>query len=270
MPRRLKGGNPPVLKKFGQHFLHDERVLEAIAAATGAGKDDTVVEIGAGRGALTDRLLPRAGKIVAVEIDRALANLLRQKYAASDHLTVVEADVLKLDFATLAAGPFIVVGNVPYYITTPIIFKTLEPPLPIRSVFLVQREVAERIVASAGDEAYGALTVNLGVAAAAEVIAHVPASAFSPPPKVDSAVVRVVPRETPLIPLDEIARFRVFVQAAFGLRRKQLQRVIRTTNGLSAEKAESVLVEAGLPPAARPETVTPAEFVRLFQRLAAA
>jgi len=204
---------------------------------------------------------------VAVEIDRMLAEQLRKRYASRPEVEIVEADVLEIELAAVAGDDFLLIGNVPYYITTPIIFKALDPPIPRRSVFLVQREVAERMAADADTESYGALTVNLAVVAKVEIMASVPARAFKPPPKVDSSVIRLTPIEEPLIPLESLRAFRTFVQAVFGLRRKQFQRVLRTVAGLSPDESVAVLASVGIDPVARPEVVTPSDFARLFREL---
>ena len=258
------GRNPPVLKKFGQHFLTDTTILSAIVDALAPTRADTVVEVGPGRGSLTDILADRSGRLVAVEIDRALAEQLRARYKDRPAVEIVEGDVLETDLHELAGEDFLLIGNVPYYITTPIVFKAIEPPIPRRSVFLVQREVADRMSAAAGTESYGALSVNIAVVAAVETVLHVPASAFRPPPKVESAVVRITPLSAPLVPPKSLVAFRTFVQAAFGLRRKQMQRVIRTVRGISPEAAAEVLRKAGIDPESRPETISPSEFARLF------
>jgi 16S rRNA (adenine1518-N6/adenine1519-N6)-dimethyltransferase len=261
------GRRPPALKRFGQHFLSDKGILTAIVDALAPAASDTVVEVGPGRGSLTDILASRSGKLVAVEIDRALAAQLRSKYAGRPNIEIVEGDFLESDPASLAGPDYLLIGNVPYYITTPIVFKALEPPIPRRSVFLVQREVADRMAAEAGSEEYGALSVNVGVVADVERVLTVPASAFSPPPKVDSAVVRLTPRAEPLVPLESLKPFRAFVQAAFGQRRKQMQRVLRGVRGLSAEDAAALLEASGIEPSARPEVVSPGQFATLFERI---
>ena len=269
MPRAAggRGRQPPVLKKFGQHFLTDPTILTAIVDALEPTKSDTVIEIGPGRGSLTEILAQRSGKLVAVEIDRALASQLREKYSAASNVEIVEGDFLETDPRALVGGDFLLIGNVPYYITTPIVFKALEPPLPGRSVFLVQREVADRMAAKADEESYGALSVNIAAVADVEQVLSVPASAFNPPPKVESAVVRLTPRAMPLVPADSLAGFRRFVQAAFSQRRKQMVRVLRSVRGLSAEKSTELLETAGIDQTARPEAVSPEEFGRLFALL---
>ena len=244
-------GHPPVLKKYGQHFLNDKKILSAIVDALSPTPTDTVVEVGPGRGSLTDILVERSGRVIGVEIDRALAEQLGKKYAERSNVQIVQGDVLETDLHALAGADFLLIGNVPYYITTPIVFKALEPPIPRRSVFLVQREVAERMAAKADTDAYGALSVNVAAVANVDQVMNVPAGAFQPPPKVESAVVRLTPREVPLVKLESLAPFRAFVQAVFGLRRKQMLRVLRTVKGLSPEQAASLLQRADVEPSAR-------------------
>ncbi len=260
-----KRPHPPVLKRFGQHFLNDRSALEDIADAAGASSSDVVIEIGPGRGSLTELLLARAGRVIVIEIDHMLAERLRERYASNHRITVVESDVLEVRFADLVNEPFIVVGNVPYYITTPILFHTLQAPLPKRCVFLVQREVAERIVATPGSRDYGALTVNVQAVARAEIVRGVPPGAFSPPPKVDSAVVRLTPLDSPLIPVDELDEFRSFVLAVFGMRRKQIANVLRSVRRVSLERANEILVSEGIDPTARPETLSPLQLAALMR-----
>lgn len=264
---RSSGGLPPVRKSLGQHFLSDPRILTRIADALDLTEDDTVIEIGPGRGALTEALRHRAGRTIAIEYDRGLAQLLREKYAAEPRVSIVEADVLDVNLASLAGGAFKLVGNVPYYITTPILFHASQPPRPARSVFLVQREVAERMSASAGDREYGALSANIQALAAVELLFRVPAGAFHPPPKVESAVVRLLPLASPVVRGDEEQRYRAFVQAAFGMRRKQMRRVVRELCGMGAEDAEAALGRADIEPDSRPETVTPVQFATLLREL---
>lgn len=263
MPRQR--GFPPVLKRLGQHFLNDRDALSDIADALRVGKEDLVVEIGPGRGALTELLLARAGRVIAVELDRELARRLRKSYEGDPRLTVIEADILNVNFADIVNGPFAVVGNVPYYITTPILFHVLQAPLPTRAVFLVQKEVAERIVAPHGSREYGALSVNVQAIARPEIVRDVSASSFSPPPKVDSCVVRITPLEETLVPVDELPEFRVFVQAIFGMRRKQMANVLRSVRRLPLEEASRVLVRQGIDPQARPEMLTPAQLAALMR-----
>jgi 16S rRNA (adenine1518-N6/adenine1519-N6)-dimethyltransferase len=262
-------GHPPVLKKYGQHFLTDTKILGSIVDALAPSSTDTVVEVGPGRGSLTDILVERSGRVIGVEIDRALSEQLGKRYATRPNVQILQGDVLETDLHAIAGPDFLLIGNVPYYITTPIVFKALEPPIPRRSVFLVQREVAERMAAKADTEAYGALSVNVAAVANVDHVMNVPASAFQPPPKVESAVVRLTPRTSPLLGRESLPAFRVFVQAAFGLRRKQMQRVIRTVRGLGPAEAAALLEKADIDGAARPEVLTPEDFARLFQLIPA-
>jgi 16S rRNA (adenine1518-N6/adenine1519-N6)-dimethyltransferase len=178
---------------------------------------------------------------------------------------MVEGDVLDQDLGALAGGEYLLAGNVPYNITTPILFHALRRPRPARAVYLVQKEVAERIAAPPGSEAYGALSVNVQALARPELLFGVKAKAFSPPPKVDSAVIRISARAVPLLEEAEEEPFRVMVQAAFGLRRKQMRRVKRTVRGWSAAQADDVLSAAGVDPEARPETLSDADFLRVLR-----
>lgn len=262
---RAPDGLPRPRKRLGQHFLVDRTALERIADALAPTAIDTVVEIGPGRGALTDLLAARARRVVAIELDRDLVPYLRARYALAGNVEVIERDVLEVNLAEVAGGDFLLAGNVPYYITTPILFHALEPPRATRAVYLVQREVAERIVAPPGSRTYGALSVNVQALATAELIAHVPSGAFRPPPAVESAIVRLTPRSDPAIAPTEESVFQSFVQEAFGLRRKQMRRVLRTMARLDAESAERVLVSLGIEPERRPETLAPEDFARLVR-----
>jgi 16S rRNA (adenine1518-N6/adenine1519-N6)-dimethyltransferase len=262
---------PRARKRLGQHFLTDPGILGRIADALRLRGSETVLEIGPGRGALTDqlrdRLRPGEGRLIAVELDGALAALLRERYAGDPRVEVVEHDVLGVSLGDVAGGPYLVAGNVPYYITTPIIFHALEPPRPDRAVYLVQREVAERVVAPAGDDAYGALSANVQAVARAELLFRVPAGAFRPRPKVDSAVLRVTPRADPAIEPALESGYRRFVVDAFTFRRKQMRRVLRTMLGVDAPAADRLLGAAAIAPDARPEALAPEDFARLYREV---
>ena len=264
-PRDRRPAFPPTRKSLGQHFLTDRRILGRIADALQLQGHETVLEIGPGRGALTDILAARAKRLIAIEYDRALAAMLRERYARHGNVLIAEADVLEVSLGELAAGPYVLVGNVPYYITTPILFHALAPPRADLAVYLVQREVAQRLVARPGTKEYGALTVNVAAVARAETLFGVPAGAFAPPPKVESAVVRITPLATPLVAADEEQRFRVLVQSAFGMRRKQMRRVVRSLFSIDAEQADQLLAQAGIEPEVRPETLSVEQFVGLMR-----
>lgn len=221
------------------------------------------MEIGPGRGALTEELAARAGRVVAVELDGTLAGILRAQYALDPRVTIVESDILDIRPADVAhTDDYVLAGNVPYYITTPILFHVLRPPAPKRAVFLVQREVAERVVSPPGSKVYGALSVNVQAVADARILFTVPPRAFSPPPTVDSAVLLVTPRAAPVV-TDE--GFSEWVVAVFGLRRKQMGRILRTVWRLTPERADALLAEAGIAPDRRPETLTPEAMAALYR-----
>ncbi len=263
--RRPPDALPRPRKRFAQHFLHDRRALERIVDALAPDAGSVVVEIGPGRGVLTDALVARAGRVIAIEIDRDLAALLRTRYADRPHVQLVEGDALAMAWDALAGGPYLLAGNLPYNLTTPLLFKALERPMPERAVFLVQWEVAQRIVADEGRKEYGALTVNLRIGMSAEIIARVAASAFHPRPGVDSAIVRLTPHPAPLVSPGDAPRFSEFVQNVFAMRRKQLQRVLRAIKHWDGSQVAAVLATIGLDPAVRAETLSAGKFVELFQ-----
>lgn len=212
---------------------------------------ETVLEIGPGKGTLTRELLARGLRVVAIEKDPVLARALSQ-----ENLQVIAGDALKLVWPRVAK----VVGNIPYYITSPLIDTALTPPLPERVVFLMQAEVADRLAAGPGSKTYGALSVGVQAVARVEKLFNIAAGAFRPPPKVGSSVVRLLPLSEPLVQPDEIGAFRTFVTACFGRRRKQLKNVIP---GITAED----LRELGLDPQTRPERLAPEAFVQLMRFL---
>ena len=261
-------------KRLGQHFLTDRNILERIVDALEPAPDDVVVEIGAGTGTLTAVVAPRVGHVIAIERDRRLARecAVRNADCGVDRLTVVHGDALRVDWhalvtphSALTTPRFTVIGNIPYNITTPLIDKALTPPLPTRIVFLVQAEVADRIAATPGSKAYGALSVGVQAVCRVERLCTVRAGAFTPPPKVTSAVVRLTPLAQPLVAPEEVAPFRAFVTACFTRRRKQLRNVVMAATGRSAAVAAAGLAALGLDPTVRPEALAPAVFVRLLR-----
>jgi len=255
---------PRAKRRLGQHFLTDPRILARIADAVGAGPADTVLEIGPGPGGLTAALVERAGRVVAIEKDADLVPALRARFPTA---TIVEADALEADWHALAGGPFLAAGNIPYNITSPLLDKALEPPRPARIVFLLQKEVADRVTAAPGTAEYGALSVGVQAVARAERLFTVPAGAFQPRPKVDSAVLRLVPLAAPLVTDTERLPFRRLVVGLFGFRRKQLLRALRELTGWDAQRVAAVLGRVGLDPTARPETVPPAGYAALLRAL---
>ena len=256
---------PPAKKSLGQHFLKDPRILARIADALEATPADTVLEIGPGLGGLTAALAERAGRVVAIEKDRSLLPALKQQLPG---VRLIEGDALTLDWhAVVGAADYLIAGNIPYNITSPLIEKALEPPRPSRIVFLVQYEVAERVAAQPGSRQYGALTVGVQAQASVELLFRVSPGAFVPRPQVDSAALRLRPLAHPIV-RDEYRRpFRRLVVGLFGFRRKQLLRGLRELTGWPADRAGVALTAAGLDPSQRPETLSVAEFAGLSRVL---
>jgi len=266
-------------KRLGQHFLTDPQLLRRIADALEPSPEDVVIEIGPGRGSLTEAVAPRVAHVIAIEKDARLAREcgMRSAECGIDNVSLVEGDALNVEWHALlephGATPhsafrtphFKVVGNIPYSITSPLIEKALTPPLPERIVFLVQREVAERIAAAPGRKAYGALSVGVQAACRVELLFRVGAGAFRPRPRVDSALLRLTPLAQPLIAPQEGAVFRRFVTTCFSRRRKQLRNVLVAAAGRPVEEVKAGLAALGLDPVARPETLPPAQFVRLLR-----
>jgi 16S rRNA (adenine1518-N6/adenine1519-N6)-dimethyltransferase len=241
-------------KRFGQHFLASSGVVDRIVAAIDPQPDDAMVEIGPGLGALTVPLLARVAHLHVVEIDRDIAARLRAEHAP-ERLSVHQGDVLELDFATLPER-LRVVGNLPYNISTPILFRLAPLAARLRDLhFMLQREVVERMVARPSSAAYGRLSVMLQVRFAMQRLIDVPPGAFRPPPKVDSAVVRMVPRGA-APGIDDAALAQV-VTAAFTKRRKTLR------NALAGVVREDALEALGLDPRLRPENLSVDDYVAL-------
>ena len=255
-------------RRFGQHFLTNTRILDRIADALAAGPEDRVLEIGPGQGALTRALLARGADVTAIEVDRDLVPALRARFP---DLHLVEGDALELDWHELMGPPsrgrWMVTGNIPYNITSPLLDQALVPPRPERIVFLVQREVAERVTARPGTREYGALTVGIQAVAEAERLFTVPAGAFTPSPQVDSAVIRLTPHPSPLIEDGEVGSFRRLVTGLFGFRRKQLVRAVRELTGWPAAPVTDLVTRLGLDATARPEVLSPTHFVELHRGL---
>ncbi len=263
-------------KKFGQNFLISPEVPVKIAeAAVGLLPEKRgIIEIGPGIGTLTRELSPRADKVVAIEIDTSLIPILSETLADLDNTSVINADVLKTDLAELIEREFTPLGlsvavaaNLPYYITTPIIMKLVESRLPLESItVMIQKEVAARLVAPAGDPEYGAITASLAYYGSVERLFNVPAGCFVPAPKVDSTVIRIKLHKAPPVQVnDEDTLFRV-IRGAFAQRRKTLANSLRTE--FPKEIIPEAIEKAGLPSDIRGERLTLEDFARLSDILA--
>lgn len=248
-------------RSWGQNFLGDEGVLRRIAAACGVGPGDTVVELGAGLGHLTEQLLLTGARVIAVERDRELAAVLRESFAGRANLELVEANAATVDFRELAGGPCAVAGNLPYHLSSEILFHCLaQRAVVTRMVFTLQAELAERIAAGPGSRTYGILSVQAQALCEVRLLFRVPAGAFHPRPEVDSAVISLAPLATPRTPLAGTPLFERTVRAAFAHRRKTV------ANSLSAAGlagAAEALAAAGIDPRRRAETLSVEELGRL-------
>ena len=250
-------------KRFGQHFLIDPGVIGDILRAIAPAKTDTLVEIGPGLGALTETLARHAGTLHLVELDRDLAAGLRERWAGNDSVTVHESDALSFDFASLGDN-LRVVGNLPYNISTPLLFHLLEQRQAIRDMhFMLQKEVVDRIAAVPGGKAWGRLSVMLQTWLETEALFDVGPDAFDPPPAVVSAVIRLYPRAATNSLPEDPALLGSLLASAFSKRRKTLR------NALKGIADETALRAAGIDPGARAETVPVADWVRLADALAA-
>ncbi len=255
-------------KSWGQNFVGDEHVLDDIARLAAPRAGGRVVELGAGLGHLTVRLLARGAVVTAVERDRDMARVLRGELG--DRITLLEADAARLDYAALAAaGPLAVVGNLPYHLTSPILFDLLDQAGQVdRAVFLLQREVAERLAASPGEKDWGVLSVFLQREAEVSVERIVPPGAFFPPPRVHSAVVHVAFRPpAPAAAVLDPARFRKLVKAGFAQRRKTLGNALRAGEVAPPGALAAALAATGLDPGRRGETLTVEEWAALERAL---
>ena len=257
-------------KGLGQHFLASPGVLDKIASAADLTPDDTVLEIGPGLGDLTTRLATRAGRVVAVELDPRLQDPLRAVTRAHPNVDVVFGDILAQDPAALVGErPYVVVANLPYYITAAVLRHLLAGPhRPRRMVVLVQREVAERMTAQ--PPRMSLLTLQAQLHGDPRLLFRVPAGAFVPRPRVESAVVRIDARPSPRIPLEQEALFWRVARAAFAQKRKQLRNTLAAGLGLDKTAVEDWLRAAGVDPTRRAETLTWDEWARLLTHAPAA
>ena len=267
----LQKHNFTAQKKFGQNFLIDPRVLERIVSAAEIGEEDCVLEIGPGLGTMTQYLAERAGRVIAVEIDKNLIPILEENLSPYGNVTLINADILKLDIAKLAeeengGRPFKVVANLPYYITTPIIMGLFESRVPLKSItVMVQKEVADRMQVGPGTKDYGALSLAVQYFAEPYLAANVPQNCFIPRPNVGSAVIRLTRHEKPPAEVRDERLMFGLIRASFNQRRKTLVNGLANGAGLplSKEQIADILEKMGLPASVRGEALTLAQFGEL-------
>lgn len=257
-------------KSLGQNFIIDDSVIERIVLGAGVTSDDMVLEIGPGIGVMTDALCEVAKKVVSVEIDSALIPVLKETVGHHEHLKVIHSDVLKVDLMTLVREEFgtikpKLVANLPYYVTTPIIMKFLEERIPVSDlVIMIQKEVADRIMASPGTKAYGSLSVAVQYFTEPSIVTKVSRGAFMPQPNVDSTVIRLKVRETPPVILDHEKTFFLTVKDAFGKRRKTLLNALTSGHlGLTKDQARLALSKANIEEGLRGEALSIDDFAKL-------
>lgn len=259
-------------KSLGQNFLIDQNILSKIVEAAGLDKDKGALEIGPGIGALTEKLAQTAGVVTAVEIDQRLIPILKEVLEPYENVNVHHGDVLKVDLHELFRQQFAdvskvsVVANLPYYVTTPILMKLLEEKLPLENiVVMIQKEVAERMVAAPGSKDYGSLSIAVQYYSEPKLVCIVPHTVFIPQPNVASAVIRLAVREEPPVRVEDEAFFFEVVQASFAQRRKTIANNLkgRFFPGEGRERLERLLQEAGIEPSRRGETLSIEEYARL-------
>lgn len=248
------------LKALGQHFLHDESVLARIAALAEPADGSGLIEIGPGTGNLTAHLLDFGVPLLAIERDRRLPALLTERFG--DRLEILRDDAVRADYDLLLGRPDmgahpVVVGNLPYNVSTQILFAVMQAERrPRRIVFMVQLEVARRLVASPGTSAYGLLTVKIGIAANVRIALRVRPGAFTPPPKVESAVVVIEPLAEPRFPVPSLERLSRLLNAGFGQRRKTLSNALRNGLGIDADATRAALLAVSMDARSRAEALS--------------
>ncbi len=271
-PRPKRHAASGKTRALGQHFLRDDAVAQRMVALLQPTQRDLVVEIGPGLGALTGRLARAGGRLLALEVDDVLAAALSERFADAAHVEVFLADARSFNYAGLSAlkpdpaGRVLVVGNLPYSVSKPILQALVEAgPVLDEMALMLQKEVAERVAAGPGGKTYGSLSVLTQLSCDARLAFTVPPGAFRPPPQVDSAVIHLRMRRAPPVPVGDPARLRAVILAAFGQRRKSLANALASGLGLQAERARAMCAAAGIDAGRRAETLSLAEFASLAQ-----
>ena len=269
-PQHGKGEFHPK-RSLGQNFLTDDTLFEHLVDLSGVGKDDAVLEIGAGAGGMTKALSARCRQVIAIEVDETLLPILRVALEKCKNVHLVHGDVLRLNLPELTTplGPFHIVANIPYYLTTELMTLLLSGDMPIQSISLmVQKEAAQRMVAKPGEEGYGMLAVRAQFFYDPQIMLDVPACMFTPPPKVDSAFVVMPRRECPPVEVQDENLFFHVAAAAFAMRRKTMENNVIASFRVSREEAKEWLSQCGIPDGARGETLSLQDFALLSNVLA--
>ncbi|MCM8776846.1 MAG: 16S rRNA (adenine(1518)-N(6)/adenine(1519)-N(6))-dimethyltransferase RsmA [Candidatus Omnitrophica bacterium] len=264
----LQAKNINMKKYFGQHFLIDKNSRDKLLSFAELTKDDIVVEIGPGLGALTDGFIDKVKDVYAFEIDPDFCDILKERFSGYSNFHLIEKDFLETaaEWWELLPNKVKVIGNTPYYISLPIVFKVLDMRDKIKSALLtVQKEVGERLVASPGSKNYGAISVLLSIYSQSKICYLLRKDVFFPKPEVSSVAVRIVPLERPVIKIDKEKEFWEFLPLAFNLRRKKISNVVHKIFGIEKERFRKLLEEENISMNVRVETLTPEEIYRVFK-----
>ena len=256
-------------KKLGQNFLINEEIINQIIEKADVNKNDTIIEIGPGLGSLTAKLLENANKVIAIELDSNMSNILKERFCLYDNFELIKKDVLKVDLNEIVEkyDSVKVVANLPYYITTPIIMKLLEEKLKLKSItVMVQKEVGERFCAVPNSKEYGAITISINYYTKPEIIIDVPKENFEPMPEVDSCVIKLDVRNVPPVELKNEKDFFNLIKAGFSQRRKTINNSLASM-GISKEKIKNVLEKLGIDSKLRAENLTMEQFADISNNM---
>ena len=256
-------------KKLGQNFLINEEIINQIIEKADVNKNDTIIEIGPGLGSLTAKLLENANKVIAIELDSNMSNILKERFCLYDNFELIEKDVLKVDLNEIVEkyDSVKVVANLPYYITTPIIMKLLEERLKLKSItVMVQKEVGERFCAVPNSKEYGAITISINYYTKPEIIIDVPKENFEPMPEVDSCVIKLDVRNVPPVELKNEKDFFSLIKAGFSQRRKTINNSLASM-GISKEKIKNVLEKLSIDSKLRAENLTMEQFADISNNM---